>query len=320
MYPNFQVASRTPDKHAEAKAELDAMFECVKGKAGKLNPRGQKELHDNRFEIGALVTQLISDEVALTDPTPLFCETTEGTFGDEYLWQEPNSALRVVSRSYGSKPLSQRITFKEFAMSTNHKEVNVEIPLEQIAVGRVTASMVVEQMADALVRDRISLVLTAIDAGVPSGADQTGVSGYTLRYSGLTDPNLTKAINGLLDESEGVTVYGRHITLAPAIQGFTGFSDFTKQELERRGMIGSFRGANIVTLQDKYSRRAAGHAIPTNRVWLAGQSKGAILMTKDVSFLNYSVVDERTATFMSGIRIEDGVMVWRPYNYRIIEV
>jgi hypothetical protein len=320
MLPKLKVANRTVDELKIAKAELDAMFEPVKGKNKKLNPAGVKEIDDARYVIAELVVQLINDQAIYTDPTGLLVESTTGDIRDQYIWRELNSTLRVVRRSYGTKPLSQRLTFKEFGMSTSHKEVNVEIPLEEIAAGVITPSLVVEQIADAINRDRITMVLNAIDAGVTAGADQTGVSGYTKRYTGFTQANVDKAIDGLQDNSVSPVMFGRHVILAPVVRAFTGFSDDNLHELNQRGVIGVYHGCNIVTLQDDVRRFDSAHAIPTNRVWLGSATKGAVYMSKDVSFLNYSLVDPRTSTFATGVRLEDGVMVWRDYNYRVIEV
>lgn len=318
--PTFKVASRTPDELTAHKAELDEMFEKVKGKNGRIDTAGMKEIENSRYEIAQLVVQLISDQATVSDPTPFFVDTVQGDIRDSYIWQElhQDATLRVVNRALGSKPLAQRLFFKEFGISTSQKEIAVAIPLEDVAAGRITPSLVVERMAAAINRYRVGMILGAVDAGVTAGNDQTGVAGYTTRYIGLTDANLTHAIDGLQDNSDSPTIFGRHIYVAPAIRAFSGYSETTKREMEVRGMIGTFRGAPIVTLADEYSRPDSGHVIPADRVYISGGKKGAIYMQKDVSYLNYSLIDARTATFETGLRMEEGVLVWKPYAYRMI--
>lgn len=317
--PQFKTASRSFDELKTAKAELDEMFSIVKGSNGKLNNKAVQKLDTNRYEIAELILQIIKDTVLLTDPTPFLVDVVDGTLGNDYVFQELDSALRVVNRSYGSKPLSQRLVFKEYGMSTTHREVAVEIPLEEVAVGRITPSLVTDAMADAINRARIVNILAAIDAGVPSANDRTGKAGYTLRYTDLTQANLDKAVDGLLDDSESPTIFGRHIALAPKIRGFSGWSAETLRDLETRGLIGNYHGASVVTLRDQYHKREAGHLLATNKAYLAAGTKGAKYMAKDVSFLNWAIVDPRTATFGVGTRVEDGVLVWDAYQYRIIE-
>jgi hypothetical protein len=321
----FRTASRSADELKTAKQELDEMFSVVIGTQGRMNAKGVREIEENRFELAELIVQLISDEVAVTDPLPFLVESVSGDIRDQYIWQEMNSTLRVVNRSYGTKPHSQRLTFEEYGISTSHKELAVEIALEEVASGRITASQVAEEMAQTILRNRIKTVLDALDAAVPSQDDQTGLSGYTLRYTGLTQANFDKAIDGLQDEAEGVTMFGRHIALAPAIRAFTGFadgtlmSDATKDALNVRGVIGTYHGAPIVTLRDQFHKRDPNtHLIGNDKVYLASGTKGAIWMEKDVSFLNWSVVDPRTSTFGTGIRLEDGLLVHDANQYRVM--
>lgn len=318
--PVFRTASRTADEMKTAKEALNDEFSIVRGANGSLNRKAVKELEDSKWELAELIIQLIDDEVAATDPTPFLAEVVSGDIRNEYIWQEVTSDLRVVTRAYGTKPTSQRLQFTEFPITTTHREVVVEIPLEEVASGRVTPQLVSEVMADTIIRFRISNLLDSLDAGVASGADRSGVAGYTLRYSGLTAANLDKAIDGIMDESEDPTIFGRHIALAPAIRGFSGYADLTQKEFDERGVIGRYHGANIVSLRDKYSRRAGSHVIRSDRAYLASGTKGAIFMEKDVSFLDFVEIIPRTSTFTVGTRIEDGLLVWDPFQYRIIEV
>lgn len=319
----FKVANRTAEETAAHKKELDAMFKAAVGsdKKGRIDPKGLKELEANKLEIAALVVQLIEDQVALTDPIPFMVDRRSYGFGDQILFQEWRANLKVTKRAYGTKALSQRMTKQEFAMTTSHKEIAVEIPLEEIAAGATTVSDVVNTMAEAVNRYRIAMVCDAIDAGVPaSTADRTGLSGFTLRYAGLSKANLEKALDGLKDDGEAPTIFARHTALYPAIRAFTGYSQDTLREFETRGSVGTFQGSNIVTMIDKYSRKHQGHVLRNDRVYIAGATKGAVMADVDVSFLNYSEIDTRTGVFTTGMRLEDGVLVWNPYQYRIVEI
>jgi hypothetical protein len=73
-----------------------------------------------------------------------------------------------------------------------------------------------------------------------------------------------------------------------------------------------------VSLKDRFSRRQDAHLIKNDRAYLASGRKGAIFMQKDVSFLDFVEIVPRTSTFTVGTRLEDGLLVWNPYEYRII--
>lgn len=321
MPTQFRTASRSLEDIKTASQTLDEMFECVKGKGGRVDPRGVGKLDAAKYDISELIVQLINDQYLLTDPTPFMAEMVTGDIRNNYVFREQDSTLRVVPRAYGTKPLSQRITYREYGMTTTSREVAVELPLEEIAAGSTTASTITSNIAAALNRAKISMVLDAIDAACTAAtADRTGVSGYTLRYLGLTDANLSKAVDGLYDEAESPRIFARHIALYPAVRAFSGWSQDTLRELEQRGVVGQFRGASIVTLRDQYSKIDGAHLIPSNRVYLAGANKGAKVMDKDVSFLNWSMVDPRSSTFGTGVRVEWGVLVHDAYQYRVLEV
>jgi len=316
---NFKIASRSTDELKVAKQELDDLFAIVRGKNGRVDARALKEIDSQRIEIAEAVVQLINDEIAVSDPTPMLVDVIDGTLGNDYVWQEIDSALRVVSRSPGSIPLSQGLTFTEYGVTTSQKEIAVEIPLEKIAVGRVTASQVTTLVAEAVNRYRIASILSAVDAGVPSGADRSGVTGWNLRYSGLDHDNLDAAVDGMLDESESVTIFGRHAALA-GIRTFDDWADLVQADMQTRGQVGRYRGQPVLTLRDTTSKRVSEHLISAKKVYLAAAVKGAKYVQKDLGFLNWAEVDAKSATFGMGLRMEDGLLVFDPYRYRIITI
>lgn len=315
----FQTASRTAGEMTAAKDELNNIFlEAVRGNHGTYNPRGVEVLRANKMDIAELMVQIIKDEVVSTDPTPFLVDTMSGEITKDYAFQKLDGSLRVVKRSYGSKPLSQRLTFKEYSLTTSMKEIAVELPLEEVAGGRITPSQMAEEMAQAINRYRISTILDGIDAAVQADADHTGLSGYVLRYTGFTKENLDKAIDGLLDEGGSPVIYGRHTAIYPAIRAFDGWADETIRDFNVRGQVGGYMGAPIVILKDTFNKTAGEHFLSNERIYLASGKKGAKFMTKDVSFLNWAEVSAKNASFGTGIRLEDGLLVDDPFQYRII--
>lgn len=316
---DFKTANRTPEQRAAKKRDLDELFVAAcKGKNGQLNRAGMREIGRRRWELAELIVELVEDEVRVTDPLPFLVDRKTQGFTDQRIIREHQGTLKVTKRSYGTKPLSQRLTATERSLTTSHSEIAVELPLEEIASGATTPSMVIEAMALAITRRRVAMVLDALDAAIPASADRTGVSGYTLRYTGFTSANVAKAIDGMRDDGMEPTIFGRHIALYPELRGFVG-SEEGKFQQEERGVVGRFLGAPVVSLIEKFDKRLGAQLIRKDRIWLAGDTKGATLYDVDVSFLNWSLLDERTATFGAGIRLQDGVDVHNPYVYRVIE-
>ncbi len=325
MPVTFKTGSWSAEKITDCRNTLNELFFAAVGKGEKrMNPHAVQILDKDRVDIAETIVNLIQEDITAVDPLPLLVNQVEGDIRNDYIWQQLDSSLRVTQRAYGAKPTSQRLQFREYGMSTTQKEVAVEIPLEEVFSGRQTPALAAQEMAVAIGRYRVQNTLDLIDAAVPAATnDRSSVSGYTLRYvesGALTSTNLSKAIDGLRDEGDDVTVVARHISLFPAIRGFSNLGvEFTDQ-LAQRGVIGTFNGANLLTLKDPYIRRTADHVIRKDRVYVSGGIKGCLYMTKPVDFLNYAYTDARTATFGTGIRMEDGLMMYDAYKYRIIEL
>lgn len=322
MY-NFRVASRSDEAIKAAQADLDEAFAVLKPKNGeKVNRAGIYKLKETEHEIAEVLIQLLDDQMRLTDPTPMFVDTQTGNFGDKHVFQEVTAGLRVVDRAIGSKPHSQRLAFTEYDMSTQMKEMNVEIPLELVANGRYDAALLTQMMAEAKQRYQVGAILDAVDVGVASVADYAG---FNLRYSGLTAANLDDAVDGLMDQGFQPTIFGRWGALV-GIRSFAGWatsgSDAALREFETRGLVGSYHGAPIVVAQERYSRRHLSQVIRYDRVYLSANAnpRGAIFLSEDVSFLNYSEIDPRNGLLRIGIRWQDGVKVTDQQMFRIIEV
>ncbi len=323
MAHQFKTASRTAEEMKADSLKVAEAFEPVKGKGGKVDQNGVKKVQEMQWEIAELVVELMNDTVSVTDPTPLFADVMQGDIRNEYIWQEVSSAIRVVDRARGSKPQSQRLAFSEYGITTSAKEVNIEVPLEQIASGRYNPALIADVLAEAVTRHKVAALLDGLDAGVTAGNDRSGKAGYTRRYTGLTAANLDNAVDGLMDEGQTPSIFGRWLALTP-IRSFAGWattgSDAALKQFEDRGLVGAYHGAPIVTLQDKYSRRTQSHVIRYDRVYMASGQKGMIWMEKDNSFLNYVETLPAEGVYRIGTRFEYGMLVWDPFQYRVITV
>ncbi len=326
----FRQGMWTPEQFKSAKEELDNSFaplvEAHKGKVSK--PAAMRELEDNKFEIAELIVTVINEQITVANPLPLIVDEISTDWRNDYVWTEIQKSLRIDERSPGSKPLSQLpFSWSEYGMETTQREVAVEVPLETIAKGTITASMVSEVIATGVIRERVTRVTNALSAAITAIPDRTGVTGYDLRYTGFTQANVDKAIDGLMDESDTATMFGRYITLQPALRAFTvasGISDRSlgsDESLFERGVIGVYHGCQILALRDQFSKVWGNvHLLRDDLVWMVGAQKGAFYMTQDLSFLDWAEISTKNASFGTGFRFIDGMLVHDPYRYRIFDV
>lgn len=321
MY-NFRVAQYTPEERSDIEAQLTQAFAALKNKDGSLNRAAVKTLKNAEMEIGEMITRLVDDRMVLEDPTPIFVDVVPGNLGDDWLYQEVTSKLRVVDRAPGTKPLSERLSFKEWSIATSQKELVFECTLEELAVGRYTPALISQIMSEVRIRYRIGQVMNAVDAGIPSTSP---ITGHTLRFSGLTAGNLASSTDGLRDQGYEPSIFGRWGALAP-IRNFAGWatsgSDAALREIETRGMVGQYLGAPIVNIAERFSRKYLGQVIRYDRAYISGGAtpRGAVLRENNVSFLDFSEVLPAEGIFRVGIRWDDGVGVFFPDQYRVIEI
>ena len=85
-------------------------------------------------------------------------------------------------------------------------------------------------------------------------------------------------------------------------------------------MIGTYKRAKIVVLNDDFNWYYNSATIADDKVWLGGADKGAVLLERDVSALDYQGVDTEKAWIKSGFRVDFGVTVLQPWKYRMIEI
>lgn len=117
---------------------------------------------------------------------------------------------------------------------------------------------------DAEVNRRVHTVLAE---AIPDG------SPFYFTAPGLSKPALDAAIREVQDASfDDVVIVGRS-TMTSQIADFQGFGNETKEEIRRRGVLGVYRGAPIVTLRN-FKDEENEPFIPANELWVMGRDTG----------------------------------------------
>jgi hypothetical protein len=133
-----------------------------------------------------------------------------------------------------------------------------------------------EQRLDAEVNRRILTTLqTAVPAGSPYYVDVTG---------GLTDTVVNRELREVKDairpNGEGpvpVTILGRAAMIDQLLDFDYGFAPETNEEIRRLGRLGTYRGANLVTLVN-FTDEDGQSYFPANELWIFGGDVGRFAM------------------------------------------
>lgn len=270
------------------------------------------------YTVSELVRQIAMDEFNLTDVSPLFVNRESAELGQTLELEETINTMRCVRRHPGSLPLAFTPVKRKFPITTVEYDLPFWMDLERVLRRQVEPSVFAEHAAQALSRTWVDTILDAVDAAAV-GNDHYG---RALRFTKATDidnTTLDAAIRALGDVNTDVIIAGRYYTLFP-ITGFTGFADVALEEIRMTGLLGRYKGARVVQLQDDYNFYLGEATIPDNRIYVLGGRKGTWLHERNVSALNYQSMNPEKAEIRSGFRVDFGVTVLQPWKQRVIEI
>jgi hypothetical protein len=326
MRYNFATASLTADEN-KAKLEAiqgDLMDILQNGGVARLNSEVKF-----RYEAAALVREAVINQFALTDPTPIFTTRMSGTSGDTYEFESLVNTLRVVEYSPASSPQIFTPRKTKYPIKTGQFELAYGIDLQKVMNRQMSIGDFANMAAEAIARHYQNFVLTAINVGCASGV--TDARGRAVRTAAagatVTKAELDAAIRRITSvNGSGVTIFGARFALDPIFDYASAASgDLVKDELNARGVVGTYRGARLVELGDDFNEfyQAWGNASGIDLeklLFITSGTPGAILLEKDLSALSWEELDPRLAMWSSGVRMDMGVLVHNPAAYHVIQL
>lgn len=117
-------------------------------------------------------------------------------------------------------------------------------------------------------------LFSLLQAAVPNGA-----SNYTQAAGVVTAANVNAAIRAVKDAVKPngvtgvpVTIVGR-ASVVDSISDFTGFGEVAKEELRQKGVLGVYRGANVVSVNNFVDEDNVSY-FPANELWVLGGTCG----------------------------------------------
>lgn len=173
------------------------------------------------------------------------------------------------------------------------------------------------QRLDAAVNLRM---LSLLSAAVPTG------SAYNIQASGLSLATLNTALTAVRDESRDfeVAIIGRSTMTDQIIDGImgvtpggggAGFFPETNEDLLRRGVLGTYRGAKIITLKN-YRDEVDNPFFPANELWVVGRDASKFAFWGGLMSKEYTEDDNWYWHYLA--RRDFGGVVHRPSRIRRI--
>ena len=271
-----------------------------------------------------LIREGVADVYALREPTPIFCDSRSARLGAKVEFTRKHNTLRVVKYAQGGQPMVFTPVKSKYTVSTSMFELPWGIELFKILTRQFTVADLTQMAGQAMIRHNVELVLTAINAACGVGAtDQRGRALRTMASGADVTESEMKA--GLRGMGPGDTIFGSRYALDP-IFSFTGaLSPNLADELNQRGLVGVYRGAKLVALEDDYNEYAGawtsiGGVDRDKLLFIASPEKGAVLIERDLTPLNWQKLDEEKAIVRSSERLDHGIFVDKPWRYHVIQL
>jgi len=324
MLMNFRTASSTPEVRGKKLAAIqkDLLNVLENGGVGRFAADT-----DLQWKVATLFRETVVDGFAMTDPTPIFTERRDARLGDKHEFTKLINTLRVVKYAPMSEPLIFTPRKAKYTISTSAYELPVGIDLQKILTRQHTVAEFADMSAQAITRHYVNLTLTAIDTACATGV--TDLRGRSLRTAAASQDVAQVDLDGQLrrmyaSNMDGLTVFAHRYALDP-IFDFAANTDSANEELRARGVLGTYRGARLVSMQDEYNmwtqQFTTINAVDWEKlIFISSGNPGAILLERDLSALNWQDLDAERAWFRTGVRWDHGILVHSNWRYGVIEL
>lgn len=308
---------------AYTKAQREKFFAQVKkyAKASKYNEEAQalsnaiKEMAKSPQglnELAQLITEDIQEEMQAYDIRPLmFGEVKQRELLEQVEYKRKGKFRAYQITRGGYVPKSQ-IFHNAVQVQPAEFAVRPACHLDQLETGRISAVEELRQGAiDALLTEYANYFYETLD----TVANGTTGSNYASVNTAIDKATLDAMLHWASENGTPVIV-GTHQSLAPILD-FEGHTDAMKEEIQRTGSLGLYRGARIVKLE-QFNDADGNPVISNNKVFVLNERIGHIDDFGGVRVRE--IVDGEHDEFSIIMRQQMGLTVMKPEKVGMIEI
>lgn len=275
------------------------------------------QTEQGREELAEIVKLALEDSYNSFNIIPLLFETKHFRLGERPMfkthkkgivayWTAPNSYV-PMSRNYET----------EVFMTFDSLGVRPECYLSDLKTGRVDSfGSLIKDGRDSLeiaIYQKIYEVLAQTYNATGSGKDN-----YSTVTNKLTKPVLDKAINKVRKKVGGAPTIIADYDLCTEIEGFDGFAEIALEEVRNHGLLGKYRGCNIVYLPEILDPVTQESIVPTDKMFVVGRKIGYYGDYHEMDMMQETNIDDKS--WNCRIDKEMGLCVTRPEGIAVIEV
>lgn len=246
-----------------------------------------------RDELAEIVKVALEDSYNKFDIIPLLFDTKHFNLGDKPMFKTHKKGIRAYWTAPNSYvPKSQNYETEIF-MQFESLGVRPECLLSDLKTGRVDSF-------GALISDARDAMETAIYQKIYELLAQTynatgSASGLQASVSNtLTKTVLDDAINKVRKKVGGAPTIIGDYDLCSQIEGFDGFSYIALEEIRNTGILGKYKGCNIVYLPEILDPVTQKSIVPTNKLFIVGRKIGVYGDYNDMDMMQEININDKS--------------------------
>lgn len=226
---------------------------------------------DGRSEIAEVIAIYIDEVFPRFDIAPLICKYKNFKLGDRPEFRLKRKGITAYWIAPNSSTPKSRNYQETLSMEFDSLSVRPEVLIDELKAGRVdTFAELIKDSREAL-RD---LIIGRVFTILGQAYNATSNSEFFIAdTTSLSQTSLNKAIDTVFYKTGKRPVVLGDMLLTNQIRDFDNFDDDAKKEIRLNGMIGTYRGATILSLPEV--KTPTGEIlVPKNRLYVVSQEIG----------------------------------------------
>lgn len=262
-----------------------------------------------RTELAEIVKIALEDAYNKFDIIPMLFETRHFKLGDKPMFKTHKKGIKAYWTAPNAYvPKSQNYETEIF-MTFEALGVRPNCLLSDLKTGRVDsfAALIANgrEAIEIAIYQKIYELLAQVYNATGSGKDnQSSVTNK------LTKDALDAAINKVRKKAGGAPTIIGDYDLCTQIESFDGFTEIALEEIRTHGLLGKYRGCNIVYLPEILDPVTQNSIVPTDKLFVVGRKVGVYGDYADMEVMDETDINDKS--WNCRIDKECGVCVTRP--------
>lgn len=272
---------------------------------------------EGRNELAEIVKIALEDSYNKFNIIPMLFETRHFKLGDRPMFKTHKKGIKAYWTAPNAYvPKSQNYETEIF-MQFESLGVRPECLLSDLKTGRVDSfAALISDAREAMeiaIYQKIYELLAQVYNATGSGKDyQSSVA------TKLTKDVLDKAINTVRKKVGGAPTIIADYDLATQIEGFDGFSEIAMEEIRTHGLLGKYRGCNIVYLPEILDPVTQESIVPTDKLFVVGRKIGVYGDYADMDTMSEININDKS--WNCRLDKEMGACITKPEGIYVVEV